>query len=349
MKQKHQMRSSSFLLKNLLVLWACVLVVAGCGGGVSPKQTMALISPQSSSTTANASEINSALAAAALQSSGTPADYQLAPEDLLEITLYNIPESEARITPRKTEVRISQEGMITLPLVGDVRAAGLTTLALEQSLRQRYDKYLRSPQVGVMVKEYRGQQVTVTGAVKNPGMFQLAGPKTVIDLLSMAGGISERAGSQVHLYRQGPEGRQSYIIDLPALARNPSLVNMPVQPGDVMSVPLSGMFFVDGAVGSPGSYPLTQAYTLTQALAIAGGASVSPPNNIANTKEVSIFRRGDGLQAEKITVNLNDIRDGKVDDPQIAPDDVIVVPISMAKYIVERFLGKIGLPGFPSF
>jgi polysaccharide export outer membrane protein len=306
---------------------------------------MALNDPQGSPKSAEASEINSALAAAALQSSVASADYQLAPEDLLEITLYNIPESEARITPRKTEVRISQEGMVTLPLLGDVRAAGLTTLALEQSLRQRYDKYLRNPQVGVVVKEYRGQQVTVTGAVKTPGVFQLTGPKTVVDLLSMAGGISDRAGSQVHLYRQGPEGRQSYIIDLAALARNPSLVNMPVQPGDMLSVPLSGMFFVDGAVSSPGSYPLAQSYTLTQALAIAGGVTVA----LANNKEVSIFRRGEGLEAEKITVNLNDIRDGKADDPQIAPDDVIVVPISTAKYIVERFLGKIGLPGLPTF
>jgi polysaccharide biosynthesis/export protein len=345
MKQKHQLRSSGFLLKHLLVLLACVLVVAGCGGGVPPKQAMALNDPQGSPKSAEASEINSALAAAALQSSVASADYQLAPEDLLEITLYNIPESEARITPRKTEVRISQEGMVTLPLLGDVRAAGLTTLALEQSLRQRYDKYLRNPQVGVVVKEYRGQQVTVTGAVKTPGVFQLTGPKTVVDLLSMAGGISDRAGSQVHLYRQGPEGRQSYIIDLAALARNPSLVNMPVQPGDMLSVPLSGMFFVDGAVSSPGSYPLAQSYTLTQALAIAGGVTVA----LANNKEVSIFRRGEGLEAEKITVNLNDIRDGKADDPQIAPDDVIVVPISTAKYIVERFLGKIGLPGLPTF
>jgi polysaccharide biosynthesis/export protein len=345
MKQEHQMQSCGFLLKNLVVLLACVFVAAGCGGGLPPKPAMAPIDPQSSPKTAEASEINSALAAAALQSSGAPADYQLAPEDLLEITLYNIPASEARITPRITEVRISQEGMITLPLLGDVRAAGLSTLALEQLLRQRYDKYLHNPQVGVTVKEYRGQQVTVTGAVNTPGVFQLTGPKTVVDLLSMAGGISSRAGSQVHLYRQGPEGRQSYIIDLAALARNPSLVNMPVQPGDMLNVPLSGMFFVDGAVGTPGSYPLTQSYTLTQALAIAGGVTVA----LANNKEVSIFRRGDGLEAEKITVNLNDIRDGKAGDPQIAPDDVIVVPISTAKYIVERFLGKIGLPGFPTF
>ena len=348
MRQKHQMRSASFLLKNLVMFLACALVAAGCGGGLSSKQTPALSALQSPATAAERNQtdqINSALAAAALQSSSAPADYQLAPDDLLEITLYNIPESESRITPRKTEARISQEGMITLPLLGDVRAAGLTIVALEESLRQRYDKYLRNPQIGVNVKEYRGQQVTVTGAVKAPGVFQLTGPKTVIDLLSMAGGIGERAGSQMYLYRQGSEGRQSYIIDLPALARNPGLVNMPVQPGDVINVPLSGMFFVDGAVGSPGSYPLAQSYTLTQALAIAGGVTVA----LANNKEVSIFRRRDGLEAEKITVNLNDIRDGKADDPQVAPDDVIVVPISTGKYIVERFLGKIGLPGFPSF
>ena len=99
--------------------------------------------------------------------------------------------------------------------------AGLTTSGLEQLLRGRYDQYIHNPQVGVQVKEYRSQLVTVTGAVRNPVVSQLTGPKTLIDLLAMAGGITERAGGQVHLYRQGPEGRQTYVIDLLALASNP--------------------------------------------------------------------------------------------------------------------------------
>jgi polysaccharide export outer membrane protein len=289
--------------------------------------------------------INSALAAQALQSPSSTSDYRLAPEDLLEITLFNIPESEAGVTPRKTEVRVTQEGSITLPLLGDVPAAGLTPSALEQSLRARYDRYLQNPQVGVSVKEYRGQRITITGAVKNPGVIQLTGPKTLVDVLSMAGGIAERSGSQVHLYRQGPEGRQSYVIDLQALARNPVLVNMPVQAGDVINVPQSGMFFVDGAVRKPGSYPLTQSYTLTQALAIAGGADIA----VANMDELAIFRRRDGTEADKIAVNLNEILAGTSKDPLIAPDDVIIVSMSTPKWLLQRFIGTIGLPSIPPY
>jgi polysaccharide biosynthesis/export protein len=345
MEQLHTTTSSSCVLRGLLALLACALMAAGCVS-VPPGQTVPITSASSPPTRAELDQItkiNSALADAALQTHTSTADYRLAPEDLLEIILFNIPESEVGITPRKVEVRVSQEGVITLPLLGDVLAAGLTASALEQSLRGQYDQYLHNPQVGVNVKEYRGQRVTVTGAVRTPGVLQLTGPKTLVDLLSMAGGLSERAGSQVHLYRRGPEGRQSYVIDLQALARNPGLVNMPVQAGDVINVPESGMFFVDGAVGKPGSYPLMHSYTLTQALATAGGAIVT----LANMNELLIFRRRDGVEAERIAVNLNDILAGKARDPQIAPDDVIVVSMSTGKWIVQRFIGTIGLPSVP--
>jgi polysaccharide export outer membrane protein len=289
--------------------------------------------------------INSSLAAAALQTSSPTADYRLTPEDLLEVTLYNIPASEVGITPRNVEARVSQEGMITLPLVGAIPAAGLTLSALEQSLRERYDKYLHNPQIGVNIREFRGQRITVTGAVRNPGVLQLSGPKTLVDLLAMAGGISDKAGSQVHIYRQGPEGRQSYVIDLQALARNPGLVNMPMQAGDVINVPQSGTFFVTGAVKKPGSFPLAQTYTFTQALTVAGGVD----GELAAYGEIAIFRRRDGLEAEKIPVNPNEVFAGNARDPLIAPDDVIVVPVNSFKWFVKRFIGGIGLPGIPSF
>jgi polysaccharide export outer membrane protein len=345
MEQLHTVKSSRFVLRNLLGLSVCALVAAGCVA-VPSGRTVPITSataPPSSADLDQITKINSALAAQALQNSASTADYRLAPEDLLEITLYNIPPSEAGITPRTTEARVTQEGLITLPLLGDVPAAGQTPSALEQSLRGRYDRYLHNPQVGVYVKEYRGQRVTVTGEVKTPGVIQLTGPKTLVDALSGAGGVTDKAGSQAHLYRQGPEGRQSYIIDLQALARNPALVNMPVQSGDMINVPQSGMFFVDGAVRKPGSYPLTHSYTLTQALAVAGGADFV----LANTDELAIFRHRDGAEADKIAVNLNEILAGKAKDPLIAPDDVIIVSMSTGKWLLQRFIGSIGLPSIP--
>jgi polysaccharide export outer membrane protein len=184
----------------------------------------------------------------------------------------------------------------------------------------------------------------VLGAVRNPSVVQLTGPKTLADLLAMAGSFTERAGGQVHVYRQQGDGRQIYVIDLLTLASNPGLVNMPVQPGDVIDVPQAGMFFVDGAVGNPGSYRLSRPYTLTHVLAMAGGVTEA----LADYSSVAIFRRENSLEAERIAVNLKAILPGQAADPQIKPDDVIVVPTSTAKYIFDRFIGIIGLPGFPS-
>jgi len=298
-----------------------------------------------SSTTSSANEINQSLSLAAAQSVSSPSDYQIGPDDLLQITIYNIPEQEARVTPRTTTLRVSQQGQVVLPLVGEVPVKGMTTATLEAELRKRYDKYINNPQIGVLIAEYR-QRVSVMGAVQKPGVFELTGPKTVIDMLALAGGVTEKAGNQVHVYRQVEQkGRQSFVIDLMVLAnsaglindKNAAMVNMPVQVGDVINVPQAGMFFVDGAVGKPGSYPLGRRYTLTQALATAGG--VNP--ELADYSSVSIFRRRGPTNVETIPVDLSAVMSGSAADPQVEADDVVVVPMSTAKYLVKRFVGTI--------
>jgi polysaccharide biosynthesis/export protein len=327
--------------RRLLGLVFCALFGAGCA---TMPQTRSQL-PESPATSPAVSAINTALSSVTLPTSTSSADYRLGAEDLLEITIFNVPEGGVGPIPRRLEVRLSQEGLITLPLLGDIPAAGLSAAALEQSLRKRYDEFLHDPQVGVQIKEYRGQQVSIIGAVGRPGMYQLTGPRTLVDLLSMAGGINERAGSQVYLYRQRPEGRQSYIIDLLALASNPGFVNMAVQAGDVIDVPMAGVFFVDGAVGRPGVFPLSRAYTLTQALAVAGGVD----ETLASYGDLSIFRRRPGTEPEKISIDLKAILAGRAQDPHIEAEDVVVVPMSTAKYIVERFIGRIGVGGVGAF
>jgi polysaccharide export outer membrane protein len=228
--------------------------------------------------------------------------------------------------------------VINLPLFGEVFVNGLTVSGLEQKLRQLYDKYIYNPQVGVLVTDYR-QRVSITGAVHKPGEFVISGPKTLIDLLAMAGGVSPTAGTQVHLYRRGPNGQESYVIDLLVLASNPGSyndknINQPIQAGDVVNVPRAGMFFVDGAVKSPGAFPLSRQYSLTQALATAGGVVVD-----FNSSSISIFRRKTGM--EPMSFDLDAILAGSTSDPQIEADDVIVVPINTFKYVYYRVLGQI--------
>ena len=337
MKKVQKTIASCRLIRNLLVLLVAVLLGAGCA--VAPPQSSLLLRPEGATATPTLAELNTTLSAVALQQPPTsPADYHVGPEDVLEITLFNVPPTEAGVTPRTLNAPVSQHGVITLPLLGDIPAAGLTTAGLEQILQGRYKKYLRDPQVGVQVKEYHSHRVSVIGEVGKPGVFEISGPKTLIDLLAMAGGVSDKAGSQVHLYRQGPEGRESYVVDLYALARgvgaNVGEANLPVVGGDVINVPKAGMFSVDGAVKSPGSFPLSRPYTLTQALSMSGGVDTE----LAKTSEITILRR-QGAEVETVLANLNEIQTGKIPDPQIAAEDVIVVPISTSKYLVKRFVG----------
>jgi polysaccharide biosynthesis/export protein len=326
-------------IKTLLTLSLATLLGVGCAG--TPQRLSAR--PVSAATSPSVTQINSALVSAALQASVPNADYRIGAEDLLEITFFNVPETGSKVTPRKIELRVNQEGKITVPLIGDIPVTGLTTSALEQSLRKQFDEYLYDPQVGVYVKEYRSQRISVMGEVRNPGVFQLTGPKTLVDLLAMAGGLNEHAGSVIHVYRQEHEGRHTYVVDLLALANNPGVVNMPVQPGDVIDVPHVGTFFVDGSIGRPGSYPLTRSHTLTQALAVAGGVT----ERLADYNSIVVFRRQNSTEPERIPVNLREVLAGRATDPLIEAGDVIIVPMSTVKYIVERFIGTIGLPGVP--
>jgi polysaccharide export outer membrane protein len=334
--------------KVIAVFLLTMMLAGACATGTAPEPKIPSVQGQAGQP--SVSEINRTLANLAASTSAVSGDYRIGPEDLLQITLYNVtaetaltPSSDARMTPRTLAIRVSQQGVIALPLLGEIRVSGMTASEVENVLRKAYEKYIYSPQVGVFVTEYR-QRVSVIGAAVKPGVYDLTGPKTVIDILAMAGGVTERAATQVHIYRQGPNGRETHVIDLLALASNASLINaenaglitMPVQAGDVINIPQAGTFFVDGAVRKPGPYPLGRRYSLTQALATAGG--VDPE---LNSSDITIFRRKGSSGMEPMSVDYAAVMSGSVPDPLIEEDDVIVVPMSSAKYFVRRFIGSL--------
>lgn len=336
MTSRKRLPVSTPMNRCVLIVAVAVLGVSGCG--MTTPQPSSL--PPANFASSPLSEVNETLASRALQTSSSPADYPIGAQDVLQITLFNIAENETGgVIPRTTEVVVSQSGEITLPMLGEMVVTGLTSAALETSLEGKYKKYFHNPQVGVLVKEYQSQRVSVVGSVQKPGVFSLSGPKTLIDLLAMAGGVAINAGSQVHLYRQGPEGRQNFIVDLYALTTDTESLNLPVQDGDVINVPKAGMFFVDGAVRKPGSYPLDRSYTFTQALATAGGTD----NSEAKSSDITIFRRRGPTETETISVNMGAILSGKAPDPPITANDVIFVPTSVPKYMAKQFLGILGM------
>lgn len=327
-----------WLIKYYALCWL-MLLSTSCS--TMPARDLPPASAPPPAASASLGDLNQLLAAVTARHSPDVRSYRLGPEDLIRVTIFTIPESEGArgVTPRVMEARISHLGAITLPLLGEIPVQGLTISEAEHKLQGLYDRYIQHPQIGVHVSEYRSQRVAVVGAVQNPGVFELSGPKTVVDVLAIAKGLGGNASSQIQLYRQTPEGRTSYVIDLLTLTKgigsDVGVLTLPVQSGDVITVPEAGSFFVDGAVRRPGSFPLTRPYTVSQALVMAGGVD----RELAKTSAITLFRRRAGAEPENVSLNLSDILSGEAQDPAVGAEDVIVVPISAPKYLVRRFLG----------
>lgn len=251
----------------------------------------------------------------------TMANYVIGPEDLLEINVFELPEL-------KTTTRVLGDGSVSLPLLGVVQAVGLTKTGFEARLRDLLEsRFLLDPQVTVTVTEFRSKQVSVIGAVTKPGTFEMIGPRTVLQMLSEAGGLTKEAGADLFILRKGESGRVERLhLDLDDLVirGNPEL-NLALAPGDVINVPIDRPIyvFVDGAVKTPGQVESksSRPITLLQAISRAGGLTER-----ANLRGVHVLRRtADGGQ-QRIPVNLRDIRKGKADDIDLVDGDVIVVP-----------------------
>lgn len=251
-----------------------------------------------------------------------PQDLTLGAEDLLQIDVFEFPELNLK-------VRVSERGTITLPLLGEIPAQGLTVgqlkARIESSLEERY---LKNPQVSIFIDQHGSRKVAVLGEVAKPGMYQLLGTRTLLQILSEAGGLTDDAGQELYVLRSGNGGaptRTTIRIDDLLTSADPAL-NLKVQPGDTITVPEDAWIhvFVDGAVRTPGRLEQrsSEPLTLLQALSRAGG-----PTDRANVRSVTVLRHGDdGALEESVTVNLKKIRKGKEKNPMLRDGDVVVVP-----------------------
>ena len=243
-------------------------------------------------------------------------------------------------------VLIGTNGNITLPLIGRVKAAGLTVEQLETELASRLKVYVQDPQISVTVTEFRSQPVSVFGAVTTPGVVQLRGRKTLYEVLSMAGGPRETAGSTVSIIRllengpiplpgagPDPTGRYSSAeLDMQEIldGKNPA-ANIEIKPHDVISVSQGNgrTVYVVGDVQRAGAFNLGGQRTISvlSALSMAGGLG-----HTAKPEQARIFRPApDRQKHEEIAVNIKQVLTGKAEDIALRPDDVLVVPTSSRK------------------
>jgi polysaccharide export outer membrane protein len=158
-------------------------------------------------------------------------DYQIGPEDVLDISVWKNPELS-----RKVPVR--PDGKISLPLVNDIQAAGLTPSELRQQLTKRLAEYVPTPEVAVVVQEVQSLKVAVVGAVKTPGRFMLRSPATVLECLALAQGLTEFAARErIVVLRQNGNTTQRIPFNYRKVADGSEQDNFFVKAGDIIVVP----------------------------------------------------------------------------------------------------------------
>jgi polysaccharide export outer membrane protein len=303
--------------------------VAGCAS--QPTSTAPENVQQRVQSRAETYAINQHLAlAASLQpavSQGLGAqEYRVGPGDILEVAVFQVDELNRK-------VRVSGSGSIILPLLGEIHVGGMTAAEIEAELaRELGAKYLRNPQVSVFVAEYRSQQITVMGAVQKPGVFSVYRPRSLMEMLSEAGGLSEEAGRKVYVQAVAPDPQtgkptqQSLVVDLrEVLESGDPRYNIVLHGGDSVHVPKAGVVFVEGAVRKPGAYQMKGDTSVLKAVAMAGGTMFE-----AEEGDIQVFRPGAG-QDQVITVDLKAVRDQTTRDISLQDGDIIVVRSSALK------------------
>ena len=275
-----------------------------------------------------------------------PSTYTLGPDDQVSIRALDL-EVEWPDKP----LGLDSRGNINLPMIGRVKASGLTLEELEGVITEKLKEFVKEPQVTATMLEFRSQPVSILGAVTTPGVHQLQGRKTLFEMISMAGGLKPEAGYQIKITRRVEWGRlplpdakddasgrfsiASVGIKSVMDASNPG-DNIEIKPNDVISVPKGNLVYVIGTVKKPGGFVLGERENITavQVLALAEGFE-----RFADSRHVRIMRTVAGSTTRtEIPLDLKGMLDGKVADIPLQAEDILVVPTSARKSATVRGL-----------
>jgi len=244
--------------------------------------------------------------------------------DLLEVMVYG--------TDFDKQVRVSDAGEISLPLLGTVKLAGLSIREGERVVARELAQrgYFTDPQVSIFDREYASQAISVLGEVQKPGLYPLPGTRTLLDAISAAGGTTAKAGSKVTITRRSrPEHPE--IVPLSYSAEASPTSNPQVFPGDTVVVSKAGIVYVVGDVKQPAGIVMENSrMTVLQAIAMAQGTN---PTAKLNSSKV-IRKTPDG--PKEIPIRLKNILGAKATDLVLQPDDILFIPSSAAKSAARR-------------
>jgi polysaccharide export outer membrane protein len=288
---------------SILIRAAAWCAAALFAATASQAQTIRVAPTQQTAAATQSNAVAPATAVAAAPAA--PIDYVLGAGDVVKVTVFQNPDLSL-------ETRISESGAIGYPLLGQVQLGGLTVARAEKAIADglREGKYVRQPQVAVLVVQVRGNQVSALGFVNRPGRYPLdVTGMRVSELLALAGGIAANGSDVVTLTgsRNGQPSRQQ--IDVPSLFGPGAAVNDPVlQHGDVLYVDRMPMIYVYGEVQRPGALRLERGMTVRQGLAAGGGL-----NQRGTARGLKVHRRDDAGKVQIMEPRLDDVlRDGDV-------------------------------------
>ncbi len=239
-------------------------------------------------------------------------------------------------------IRIDPSGQIDLPLVGRVQAGGLTVEQLHDQLASKLSKYISHPDVTINLTGMESRPVSVVGEVANPGMHQISGPTRLLDVVSLSGGLKPDAGPNILVTRQprwgkleGPEVKVDpatgattarYPLDTLTSLKDPAN-NIPIRPGDVVSVPKGELVYVVGDVKKAGGFVLSTHRTMSVLEAVTLAEGLGPDSAAGSARILRPSPNGDG-EHTLIPVNVGKIFAGKAPDVRLYADDILFVPHS---------------------
>jgi polysaccharide biosynthesis/export protein len=304
-----------------------------------------------------ARETNDRIAQLALAEAAKTGDYIIGAGDLLGIEVFDVPELSR-------DVRVNETGFVTIPLIPvKVQAGGLTQFQFQDKLTEllQVNGLVTHPQVTVTVKEQHSQPITVIGSVRTPITIQAVHQMSLLQVLSQAGGITDDAGSQVLITRKPavtepvgnpgvsvadtatapaastPAGTANTItIDLnDLLGSGDPKYNIPLQGGDVVTVPRAGVVYAVGAVQHPGGFVMQsdrQQLTVLKVVSLAGGLTPT-----AKPGSAVILRQPPGSQQrQQVSVDVKKILALKTEDISLRQNDILYVPDSTGKHALRR-------------
>ncbi len=236
-------------------------------------------------------------------------NYIIGPGDVLKIDVYDHEDL-------KKTVRVTNNGTIVLPFIGRVHVGGMSIPDVTEKLTTLLaDGYIVNPQVNIFIEEFRSKKAVILGHINKPGIAELRGTTTFLEIISQAGGLKEGAGDTATIKRTKNGKQEVIVVNIKSIVEGGDLSqNILIHDGDTIYISKGGMCYVTGEVDDPDAYPCNKETTVLKLIARAGGFTGK-----ASKSSVRIVRLVDGEKTILKDVDLNS---------SVLSNDIIVVPES---------------------